>query len=191
MRRFACNGDSATSKPPTATLPSVGGMKPVIIRMVVDLPAPFGPRKPSTSPRLTVNEIPSTARFAPKDFTRLSILIIKLGSFLTVQGGGLSPKNAAAPAAEASRRAILRYSFSFLPSPRPSGETNDRNQVRARRCARNAHHCCKRVLDGADPNAIGHELRAHRRPGRQGRGVGADAAGARRQDARHGESDAE
>src|SRR3954454_21658656 len=117
MRRFACSGDSATSKPPTAILPSVGGMKPVIMRMVVDLPAPFGPRKPSTSPRSTVNEMPSTARFAPKDFTRLSILIIKLGSFLTVQGGGLSPKNAAAPAAEASRRAILRYSFSFLPSP--------------------------------------------------------------------------
>src|SRR4051812_35396041 len=117
MRRLACSGDSATSKPPTAILPSVGGMKPVIMRMVVDLPAPFGPRKPSTSPRSTVNEMPSTARFAPKDFTRLSILIIKLGSFLTVQGGGLSPKNAAAPAAEASRRAILRYSFSFLPSP--------------------------------------------------------------------------
>src|SRR3954463_14025445 len=117
MRRFACSGDSATSKPPTAILPSVGGMKPVIMRMVVDLPAPFGPRKPSTSPRSTVNEMPSTARFAPKDFTRLSILIIKLGSFLTVQGGGLSPKNAAAPAAEASRRAILHYSFSFLPSP--------------------------------------------------------------------------
>src|SRR6476646_7176637 len=117
MRRFASSGDSATSKPPTATLPSVGGMKPVIILMVVDLPAPFGPRKPSTSPRSTVNEIPSTARFAPKAFTRLSILIIKPGSFLTVQGGGLSPKNAAAPAAEASRRAILRYSFSFLHHP--------------------------------------------------------------------------
>ena len=26
-------------------------MKPVSMRMVVDLPAPFGPRKPSTSPR--------------------------------------------------------------------------------------------------------------------------------------------
>src|SRR6478736_5510675 len=176
MRRFASSGESSTSKPPTVTLPSVGGMKPVIIRMVVDLPAPFGPRKPSTSPRSTVNEIPSTARFAPKDFTRLSILIINLGCFLTVQGGGLSPKNAAAPAAGASRRAILRYSFSFLPIPlRPSGETNDRIQVRSRRCARIAHYCRKRVLDGTDPNPIGHELRAHRRPGRQGRRLGADA----------------
>ena len=29
----------------------VGARKPVIIFMVVDLPAPLGPRKPSTSPR--------------------------------------------------------------------------------------------------------------------------------------------
>ena len=33
------------SKPPTVTVPAVGGMKPVIMRMVVDLPAPFGPEK--------------------------------------------------------------------------------------------------------------------------------------------------
>src|ERR1051326_4096899 len=120
MRRFASRGDSATSKPPTATLPSVGGMKPVIIRMVVDLPAPFGPRKPSTSPRSTVNEIPSPARFATKDFTRLSILIIRPGALVVqgaVQGGGLSPKNAGVPAGEASGDAILRYSFSFSSHP--------------------------------------------------------------------------
>jgi len=51
-------------------------MKPVTIRMVVDLPAPLGPRKPRTSPRSTLNEMPSTARLVPKDFTRFSILII-------------------------------------------------------------------------------------------------------------------
>ncbi len=51
-------------------------MKPVIMRMVVDLPAPLGPRKPSTSPFSTVNEMPSTARLGPKAFTRLAILII-------------------------------------------------------------------------------------------------------------------
>src|SRR3979411_2153996 len=76
MRRFASSGDSATSCPPTLTLPEVAGMKPVIMRMVVDLPAPFGPRKPSTSPRATLNEMPSTARFAPNVLTRFSILII-------------------------------------------------------------------------------------------------------------------
>src|SRR5262249_22768030 len=55
-------------------------MKPVTMRMVVDLPAPFGPRKPSTSPRSTAKDTPSTARFAPKLFTRLSILIMDKNS---------------------------------------------------------------------------------------------------------------
>src|ERR1051325_2164340 len=53
-------------------------MKPVIMRMVVDLPAPFGPRKPSTSPRSTRNEMPSTARFGPNVFTKFSIVIMGL-----------------------------------------------------------------------------------------------------------------
>src|SRR5260221_6042826 len=46
------------------------------MRMVVDLPEPFGPRKPTTSPRSTVNEMPSTARLAPKLFARFSIFIM-------------------------------------------------------------------------------------------------------------------
>src|ERR1700723_95528 len=64
------------SNPPTVTVPFVGGIKPVIIRMVVDLPAPFGPRKPSTSPRATEKEIPSTARFRPNVLVRFSTLIM-------------------------------------------------------------------------------------------------------------------
>src|SRR5262245_10166605 len=51
-------------------------MNPVSMRMVVDLPAPFGPRKPSTSPRSTENETSFTASFVPKLFTRFSTLII-------------------------------------------------------------------------------------------------------------------
>src|SRR3972149_6304923 len=51
------------------------------MRMVVDLPAPFGPRKPSTSPRSTLKEMSSTARFAPNDFTRFSTLIILFPPF--------------------------------------------------------------------------------------------------------------
>ena len=47
-------------------LPTVGVMKPASIRMVVDLPAPLGPRKPSTSPRGTSNDTLSTAVNAPK-----------------------------------------------------------------------------------------------------------------------------
>ena len=34
--------------------------------MVEDLPAPFGPRKPNTSPRATSTSMPRTASTAPK-----------------------------------------------------------------------------------------------------------------------------
>src|SRR3954469_6580276 len=67
-------------------------MNPVIMRMVVDLPAPFGPRKPSTSPRSTVNEMPSTARFGPKAFTRLSILIMR-GAYNAGRDSRTSPRS--------------------------------------------------------------------------------------------------
>ena len=65
MRRFAAMGFSTTLKPPTVISPSLGGMKPVIMRIVVDFPAPLGPRKPSTSPFSTENETPLTAIFDP------------------------------------------------------------------------------------------------------------------------------
>jgi len=45
--------------------PEVGGINPVIIRMLVDFPAPLGPRNPSTSPFSTENETPFTASFGP------------------------------------------------------------------------------------------------------------------------------
>ncbi len=41
--------------------PADGGVRPTIIRMAVDLPAPFGPRKPVTEPGSTVNDTWSTA----------------------------------------------------------------------------------------------------------------------------------
>ena len=41
------------------------------MRMVVDLPAPFGPRKPSTSPRSTVNETSLTASFGPESLRQV------------------------------------------------------------------------------------------------------------------------
>ena len=41
---------------------------PVIIRIVVVLPAPLRPRRPVIVPRRTVNETPSTARTSPNVF---------------------------------------------------------------------------------------------------------------------------
>ena len=49
--------------------PSVTGDTQPIIRIVDDLPAPFGPRKPNDSPRWTSTSMPSTATKSPKRFT--------------------------------------------------------------------------------------------------------------------------
>ena len=46
-------------------VPEVAAMKVVRMRMVVLLPAPFGPRKPTTSPCLTENDTPSSATCCP------------------------------------------------------------------------------------------------------------------------------
>ena len=48
-----------------STNPYVGLKKPAITRIVVVLPAPFGPRNPSTSPGSTLKLNPSTARNEP------------------------------------------------------------------------------------------------------------------------------
>src|ERR1700749_3340659 len=44
--------------------------------MLVDLPAPLEPRKPSTSPGRTVSESPATAVRGPKCLVRFSISIL-------------------------------------------------------------------------------------------------------------------
>src|SRR5512133_3210813 len=46
------------------------GISPVSMRIVVDLPAPLGPRKPKKLPRGTSRSTPSTAAFEPYDFRR-------------------------------------------------------------------------------------------------------------------------
>src|SRR5437588_4998540 len=76
MSRLAGMGFSSISNPPTEMAPEVGGMKPVIMRMVVDLPAPLGPRKPSTSPRSTQKETSFTASFGPNALLRFLARII-------------------------------------------------------------------------------------------------------------------
>src|SRR5690606_126830 len=57
-------------------VPEVGARKPVSIFMVVDLPAPLGPRKPSTSPGWTWNDRSSTAVCCAKRLVRFLISIM-------------------------------------------------------------------------------------------------------------------
>ena len=62
--RIALN-KCANRLPLTVTDPAVGRSSPKIIRIVVVLPAPFGPRKPVTRPGRTVNDRRSTAALSP------------------------------------------------------------------------------------------------------------------------------
>src|ERR1700722_14976045 len=56
--------------PATTADPEVGAIRVPRIRTVVVLPAPFGPRKPNTSPRATVNDTSATAVREPKTLVR-------------------------------------------------------------------------------------------------------------------------
>ena len=51
--------------PLTRTVPLVGRSRPSITRMVVDFPAPFGPRNPVTTPGSTTKLSRSTAVLSP------------------------------------------------------------------------------------------------------------------------------
>ena len=54
-----------TSKPATWATPDVGRMSVQRMLIVVDFPAPFGPRNPKISPALTSRSIPRTASTFP------------------------------------------------------------------------------------------------------------------------------
>src|SRR5690348_13810083 len=78
MRFLTSIGLSRTSKPATVALPEVGGRKQVRTRIVVVLPAPFGPRNPTICPFSTSNEILSTATVRAYRLVRPSTLIIRV-----------------------------------------------------------------------------------------------------------------
>ena len=63
------------SWPATRAVPDVGRVSVVIMRTVVVLPAPLGPRRPSTVPSGTTKDTPSTATVSPKCLTRPSASI--------------------------------------------------------------------------------------------------------------------
>src|SRR5918996_2223982 len=58
------------SWPSTRASPASGRNRVASMRIVVVLPAPFGPRTPYTEPLRTARSTPSTARVSPKDLTR-------------------------------------------------------------------------------------------------------------------------
>src|SRR6202165_4070647 len=68
MRSRILAGCVASSQPATRAVPPLGASSVASMRSVVVLPAPFGPRKPKISPRVTERSTPATAStFRPRD----------------------------------------------------------------------------------------------------------------------------
>ena len=80
MRRRASSDWENTSNPATFAVPAVAGMKHDRIFIVVDLPAPLGPRKPTICPFSTVKETSWIAVTGPYRFVRWSTWIMTPGS---------------------------------------------------------------------------------------------------------------
>src|SRR6476646_12010757 len=79
MPPTSCSGAACAcgGRPLTVTEPLVGSSRPRIIRIVVDFPAPFGPRKPVTVPGRTVNVRSETAVVGPYRLVSSWISIMK------------------------------------------------------------------------------------------------------------------
>ena len=58
-------GRWVTSSPPRVMVPEVGATKPAIMRSVVDLPHPDGPKSEKNSPSRTWRSMPDTAAAPP------------------------------------------------------------------------------------------------------------------------------
>src|SRR6202012_2156313 len=75
MWRCRSTASAHGSPPSRRAVPESAFTTPSRTRIVVDFPAPLGPRKPCTSPSRTVNSRPSSARTEPKFFVSLWISI--------------------------------------------------------------------------------------------------------------------
>src|SRR5665811_1980953 len=65
----AVAGNAVTSSPSNRIVPSDGGVAPAVRLNSVDLPAPFGPIRPTISPGATVMETSLLATTPPSDGT--------------------------------------------------------------------------------------------------------------------------
>src|SRR5258708_17795244 len=83
---WAAAGARARSWPLMVIRPLVGLSSRAMMRMVVVLPAPFGPRKPWISPGSTERLTPSTAVKEPYVLTRASTAIMASGRLRPAMG---------------------------------------------------------------------------------------------------------
>src|SRR3984957_664021 len=92
---------AARSTPSIWICPALGSSTPRIMLIVVVLPAPFGPSRPTISPGATWKLTPFTARTSPNDFSRRSTL--------RTQGtGGIIPRRIRRPGGRVKPRLTTR-----------------------------------------------------------------------------------
>src|SRR5258708_34338114 len=84
---LAASGARARSWPLMVIRPLVGLSSPAMMRMVVVLPAPFGPRKPGISPGSTERLPPPTAGKGPDGLARAPPAVIASGRLVPGMGG--------------------------------------------------------------------------------------------------------
>src|SRR6266550_4512559 len=77
------------SRPATRAWPAVGARSPYSMRVVVDLPEPFAPTKPNTSPRSIRKLTLSTAVNVPKRRVRFSTRMAGVSSSLITHHSSL------------------------------------------------------------------------------------------------------
>src|ERR1039458_5098977 len=110
-----------TSKPATVACPEVGWASVQSILIVVDFPAPFGPRKANISPWPTEKSIPSTATRSPYRLVKPRTSIERGDAACAVSSGRLSVTLIVCPRCEAvAPRQNALYAQSHHISPPPS-----------------------------------------------------------------------
>src|SRR5690349_13606633 len=91
MRRWSSGASRHTSLPKMRAEPEVARISPRRMAMVVDFPAPLGPRYPKTSPSSMVRSSPSMAATLPYRLVSCSISIAWATSPPGARGGSGHP----------------------------------------------------------------------------------------------------
>src|SRR5262245_6424965 len=134
-------GRSAYLRPRTVAPPDVAGVSPTMTRMVVDFPAPFGPRNPVTRPGWAVKETLSTARRPPY------VLVSAVTSIMatTLSSGAGRPHRGAVP----SHPLPDPEKFSGSPLAAVFPPSRQKLPLRPRRVGRSCGSFCRLGVAGA------------------------------------------
>src|SRR3954470_10892737 len=107
MLRRTSSRAVATSWPATSAAPPLGRTSVHSMLIVVDLPAPLGPRKPNVSPGWTSKSMPRTASISSKRLTRPCTRIAGPPAPGPSAGGSRSPGALAGPVCEIAMKTQL------------------------------------------------------------------------------------